>query len=68
MKIRTAFAIAGLALLAACQTTSDGAGSWCAVNSPQRPSAAEVAAMSAERVRQVLSFNRLGAKRCGWAP
>jgi len=55
--------LAALLALSACQTAS---GSFCALNKPQRPSAAEIAAMSDERVREVLALNETGQRLCGW--
>lgn len=58
-------ALCALLALAACQTAS---GSFCDINRPQRPSAAEIAAMSDERVREVLALNLKGQKLCNWQP
>lgn len=62
--IRTIAFIAMVAL-SACQTTS---GSFCDIARPQRPSPAEIVAMSDARVADVLAHNRKGQKLCGWKP
>lgn len=62
--IRT-YAFFALVVLAGCQTTS---GSFCDIARPQRPSAAEIEAMSDARVAEVLAHNRKGQKLCGWRP
>lgn len=56
--------VATMLFVAACQTTTSG--SFCDIARPQRPSAAEIAAMSDARVAQVLALNRKGQKLCGW--
>ena len=58
-------ACATLLALVACTTP---AGSFCAIAKPQRPSAAEIAAMSDARVAEVLAHNIKGRKLCGWRP
>lgn len=55
--------LAALLALSACQTAS---GSFCDINRPQRPSVAEIEAMSDARVREVLALNRKGQRLCGW--
>lgn len=50
--------------LAGCVTTAD----WCAVNSPIRPTADDVATMSNGTARQLLEHNKTGAQLCGWKP
>lgn len=57
-----------LALMLVVTSCASGRDEWCLLNRPQRPSAAEIAAMSDERVAEVLGHNRYGAKRCGWRP
>lgn len=56
--------IAALAL-SGCVTAS---GSFCAVASPIRPSAAEIAALSDTQVEAILVHNTQGQKLCGWKP
>lgn len=65
--MRTKLLIACLlsTLVMSCQS-GPRADIWCATNSPDRPSKAEIVAMTDARVKQVLAHNRLGAKRCGW--
>lgn len=60
-----AIALAALLALVACTTTK---GSFCAVASPQRPSAAAVDAMTDAQVRGLLAHNLKGQKLCGWKP
>lgn len=55
-------------LLLVVTSCNGGPDSWCLTNRPQRPSAAEIAAMTDARVAEVLAYNRLGARRCGWSP
>jgi hypothetical protein len=55
--------LAGLIALAGCTTTK---GSFCAIASPQRPSAAAVDAMTDAQVKALLAHNRTGQKLCGW--
>ena len=47
---------------------STGKGGFCAVASPQRPSAAAVDAMTDAQVKALLAHNRTGQKLCGWKP
>lgn len=54
-----------LVALVGCQTAS---GSFCDIAKPQRPSPAEIAAMSDARVAAVLAHNIKGQKLCGWRP
>jgi hypothetical protein len=56
-------ALCALLALSACQTAS---GSFCQIARPQRPSAAEIEAMSDARVAEVLAHNRKGQKLCAW--
>jgi hypothetical protein len=56
-------ALCALLALSACQTAS---GTFCDIARPQRPSAAEIEAMSDARVADVLAHNRKGQKLCGW--
>ena len=42
--------------------------SFCLTEKPRRPTAAQVATMSDQQVREALAFNEYGAKRCGWKP
>lgn len=58
-------ACAALLALVACTTP---AGSFCVIAKPQRPSAAEIAAMSDACVAEVLAHNLKGRKLCGWRP
>lgn len=58
-----ALTLATLLALTACTTPS---GSWCDIARPQRPSQAEIDAMSDARVAEVLAWNRKGAALCGW--
>ena len=53
-----------------CGTLSGGkaGGAFCEVARPQRPSRAEILAMSPERRKEVLAHNRFGAQACGWSP
>lgn len=53
-----------------CTTLSGGraGGAFCEVAKPQRPSSAEILAMTPERRKEVLAHNRLGAAQCGWRP
>lgn len=60
-----ALTLCALLALSACQTAS---GSFCDIARPQRPSTAEIAAMSDARVAAVLAHNIKGAKLCGWRP
>ncbi|RWI94673.1 MAG: hypothetical protein E5X33_30585 [Mesorhizobium sp.] len=57
-----------LALLIALAGCSTARGSFCAVSSPIRLSAAAVAALSDAEVRALLAHNRKGAALCGWSP
>lgn len=57
--------LAALLALAACTTVK---GDFCALAKPQRPSQAEIAAMSDARAAEVLAHNRLGQRLCRWAP
>lgn len=54
-----------LALTACTQTTR---GSYCAIARPDRPTQAEIDAMSDERVKEMLVRNEVGANLCGWRP
>lgn len=56
-------ALCALLALSACQTAS---GSFCDIAKPQRPSVAEIEAMSDARVAEVLAHNEKGRKLCGW--
>lgn len=60
-----ALILAALIALAGCQTTK---GSFCAVSSPIRLSAATIAALSDAEVKAVLAHNRKGQKLCNWKP
>ncbi|TPM59171.1 hypothetical protein FJ959_09895 [Mesorhizobium sp. B2-2-4] len=57
--------LALLIALAGCTTTK---GSFCALESPIRLSAAAIAALSDAEVRGILAHNRTGQKLCGWKP
>lgn len=50
--------------------TSGGSrgGAFCETAQPQRPSKAEITAMTPERRKHVLAFNEFGASQCGWRP
>lgn len=41
---------------------------WCAVNEPERPTAAQYATFSDAQKRSMDTHNSYGAKRCGWKP
>lgn len=41
---------------------------FCVVNEPIRPTAAQVAKMTDAQVNKTLVHNEFGAKRCGWKP
>lgn len=60
-------AVCLIAMLAASCNAGRAVDAWCLTNAPQRPSAAEIAVMTTERVKAVLSHNRLGQSRCGWS-
>lgn len=55
--------LAALLALAACQTVG---GDFCDIAKPQRPTQAEIDAMTDERVAEVLAHNRKGQAMCGW--
>lgn len=55
--------LAALIASAGCTTTKAG---FCALASPQRPSAAAVDAMTDAQVRALLAHDRTGQKLCGW--
>ncbi|TIM14453.1 MAG: hypothetical protein E5Y67_12295 [Mesorhizobium sp.] len=57
--------IALLIALAGCQTTK---GSFCAISSPIRLSAAAVDALTDSEVKAILAHNRKGQKLCSWRP
>lgn len=57
--------LAALIALAGCTTAR---GSFCAVSSPIRLSAAAIAALSDGEVKTILTHNRKGEKLCGWRP
>ncbi|TPK70216.1 hypothetical protein FJ930_19815 [Mesorhizobium sp. B2-4-15] len=57
--------LAALIALAGCTTTK---GSFCAIASPQRPSAAAVDTMTDAQVKALLAHNKQGQKLCGWKP
>lgn len=61
-----ALILVGLLALTACQTTASG--SFCAIARPQRPSQAEIDAMTDQRAAEVLASNRKGVALCGWRP
>lgn len=58
-------AVALIVALAGCATSS---GSFCAVERPIRPSAAEVATLSDATVAAVLAHNEKGQALCQWKP
>lgn len=62
--IRYSLAALSVTILVSCTTTPSG--SWCDIARPQRPSQAEIDAMSDARVAEVLAWNRKGAKLCNW--
>ena len=41
---------------------------WCLIESPKRPSNAEIDRMNDAQVKGVLAHNEYGAKHCGWRP
>jgi len=57
--------LCALLTLTACQTAS---GTFCQIAKPERPSPAEIAAMSDVRAAEVLSHNLKGQRLCGWKP
>lgn len=57
--------LAALLALAACASPK---GSFCAIATPLRPSAATLAVMSDAEVRAMLQHNETGRKLCGWRP
>jgi hypothetical protein len=62
-----ALTLAALLALAACTTTPSG--SFCDLATDKnRPSQAEIDAMSDERRAEVLAFYLKGQKLCGWKP
>ncbi len=55
--------------LGGCVTTGGSpGGAFCETARPQRPSRAEISAMTPVRQREVLAHNEFGAKACGWRP
>ncbi|NUR12311.1 MAG: hypothetical protein HOQ20_10790 [Bradyrhizobium sp.] len=52
-------------VLAGCAATK---GSFCAVSSPARLSAAAVDHLTDAQARELLAYNRKGQKLCGWKP
>lgn len=60
-----ALILVGLMALTACQTAS---GSFCAIARPQRPSQAEIDAMTDARAAEVLAHNEKGRRLCSWRP
>lgn len=59
-------AFVALLVASGCQTVTTSG--FCDIARPQRPSQAEIDAMSDARVAEVLAFNEKGRKLCGWAP
>lgn len=57
--------LAWMLTLTACTTAS---GSFCDISKPIRPSEAEIAALSDERVQDILEHNTKGQRLCGWRP
>ncbi|MCA0000974.1 MULTISPECIES: hypothetical protein [unclassified Mesorhizobium] len=57
--------LALLIALAGCATTK---GSFCALESPTRLSAAAIVALSDAEARGILAHNLTGQKLCGWKP
>lgn len=68
---KIAVILAALAL-AGCPSNQPTAPSpkqvWCDQNSPRRPTAATVAAMSRAELDDLNAFNEKGALWCGWKP
>ncbi|RUW38973.1 hypothetical protein EN739_12025 [Mesorhizobium sp. M2A.F.Ca.ET.017.03.2.1] len=58
-------ALALAIVLAGCAAPS---GSFCAVSSPVRLSAAAVDQLTDAQARELLAHNRKGQKLCGWRP
>ncbi len=52
-----------LLVLTACVTSG---GSFCAIESPRRPSQSEIATMSDRAIENDLAHNLKGQKLCGW--
>jgi len=65
---------ASILMLSACAAPkpepiiTDPRAVWCAENSPERPSEAEIAVMPIERKRAIVEHNRKGVAWCGWEP
>jgi hypothetical protein len=57
--------IAAILFLSSCQT---GGGSFCSIESPDRPRPEEIAVMSDAVVSKMLAHNLKGQKLCGWKP
>lgn len=66
MIVRILILVAVLNGLSACTTTTKG--SFCAIETPTRLSAAAIAALSDAEVRTILAHNRTGQRLCGWRP
>lgn len=55
--------------LGGCVTTGGSpGGAFCETARPQRPSRAEISAMTPARQQEVLAHNEFGASQCGWRP
>lgn len=63
--VTKAIALAGLLALSGCISDS---GSFCAIESPRRPPASEIATMSERAIEADLAHNLKGQKLCGWEP
>lgn len=60
--------LAAALLLAGCSERVVYVSDGCLWAQPIRPTAAEIAAMTAETVQQILAHNEKGAAVCGWVP
>lgn len=60
--------LAAVLLLSACGERVVYVSDGCLWAEPIRPTKAEVAALTAETVRQILAHNEKGAAVCGWKP
>ena len=56
-----------LPLLASC-ATGPAPNDFCLLAQPIRPSMAEIAVLTPETSRQILTYDRTGARLCGWKP
>lgn len=58
--------IAALGIMVGCASVPSG--TFCTIAKPQRPSQAEIEAMTDARVAEVLAHNRKLQQLCGWRP